>query len=880
MLLTEICAAAVLLEADGGHGAQHLGDALACLLQTGLGVGLAGDGGHEICLQVQIAVVGPLLGGRLGHGPHPVAEGGGVVEVLVVDAVGGQLCLVFVDGRVGLGLVVAALAEEVLHDLLGHLVGCAGAGLADDLVDHAVSIIHQIVQHANLPCLCGAVVVGEAVVHQVGVGGTVGAVQPALGQAELFHHGQRTLCDDGQVALAVSHAADELHLPAGVTGLFPCPGQGVVLFLADVLGGLLTGHPQDPQQVTVQVAVVVPQAHVIDGMRPCQIDDHGAVALVLEVVDAVRVDAGAVQHGHTGVGVVGGQVVIGQRVYIILGVAADGAGGAAAVLHGVLRSGSAKIEVALEAAQSHLVDVVVGLLAGIHGAAGSLFPHTARCAGPAVLAGGGAVLGPALGLCGDVVVVVAADEVAHHVVGQLQHLLGVGDLDAAGAADGQALQLLVAHGSAQTGAAGVAKAGVQGGVVHQILTGRADGSGLELTAVLLHHPLVGRERTLAPDVRSILEGDLVVLDAQVDGLCGDAGDDDAVPARILQHGANVAAHVGVDDGTALGPGGAEGDVHAAGAGHAGTGQGADAEDDLCLLVVGVEVHGSFLIHDAVGHAHTADILMVLCVILRGDLAGGQVNAQDLACPAIIFSHCCSSSLQVHIGSLCCAGDGIPVHDGQSAGRAACHAGTAGDALGRLAGLGVDGGHMPGAGLVAGAAADALVGVHHADALLVGRNGLLGAGVAAGGVLALAAGIREVDKAVVVAGQQAVAGTVQIQTALDLHTADVRGAHTIVGQRAVDLAALAAGTQVGVDHQQALGQRPGSHCAAVHLLLRAAEEGQHGCGEGEPCKALARDLHKLTAGHVSRQKISFCHRFHSSVEVTLRGAPQLHRNTSC
>ena len=50
----------------------------------------------------------------------------------------------------------------------------AGTGLADDLVDHAVSIIHQIVQHANLPCLCGAVVVGEAVVHQVGVGGTVG----------------------------------------------------------------------------------------------------------------------------------------------------------------------------------------------------------------------------------------------------------------------------------------------------------------------------------------------------------------------------------------------------------------------------------------------------------------------------------------------------------------------------------------------------------------------------------------------------------------------------------------------------------------------------------------------------------------------------------
>ena len=790
-----------------------------------------------------------LLGGRLGHGPHPVAQGGGVVEVLVVDAVCSQLCLVLVDGSVGLGLIVAALAEEVLHDLLGHIIGSTGAGLADDLVDHAVAVVDEVVQHTHLPCLSRAVVVGEAVVDQVGVGGTIVAVQPALGQAELFHHGQGALGDDGQVALTVSHAADQLNLPAGIASLLPLPGQRVVLSLADVLGGLFAGHPQDPQQVAVQVAVVVPQAHIVHSMRPCQVDDHGAVAFVLEIVHAVRIDAGAVQHRHTGVG-------------------------------GVLRSRCAEVEVALEAAQSYLVDIVVGLLAGIHGAAGSLLPHTAGSAGPAVLAGGGAVLCPALGLCGHIVVVVAADQVAHHVVGQLQHLLGVSHLDAAGAADGKTLQLLVAQRSAQPGAAGVAEAGVQGGVVHQILTGRADGSGLELAAVLLHHPLVGSKGALAPDLACVLQRDLVVLDAQVDGLFGDAAEHDAVVAGILQHGADVAAHVCVDDGVTLGPGGAEGHIHTAGAGHAGTGQRADAKDDQSLLVIGVQLHGSFLVHDAVGHAHTADILMVLCVILRGDLASGQVNAQDLACPAITFSHCCSSSLQVHVGSLCCAGDGVPVHDGQSAGRAACHAGTAGDALGRLAGLGVDGGHMPGAGIVAGAAADALVGVHNTDALLVGRNGLLGAGVAAGGVLALAAGIREVDKAVVVAGQQAVAGTVQIQTALDLHAADVRGAHTIVGQRAVDLAALAAGTQVGVDHQQALGQRPGSHCAAVHLLLRAAEEGQHGCGEGEPCKALARDLHKLTAGHVSRQKISFSHRFYSSVEVTLRGAPQLHRNTSC
>ena len=182
--------------------------------------------------------------------------------------------------------------------------------------------------------------------------------------------------------------------------------------------------------------------------------------------------------------------------------------------------------------------------------------------------------------------------------------------------------------------------------------------------------------------------------------------------------------------------------------------------------------------------------------------------------------------------------------------------------------------------MAGTAADALVGIHYADAAVVGGDSLLRAGIAAGGVLALAAGVREVDKAVVGAGQQAVAVAVQIQAALDLDTADVRGAHTVIGQRAVDLAALAAGAQIRIDHQQALRQCPGSHCAAVHLLLGAAEQGQHGCGEGEPCKAPARNFHELAAGHVSRQKIGFCHSFHSSVEVTLRRAPRSHRNTSC
>ena len=151
----------------------------------------------------------------------------------------------------GLPCMVCHVGQiELFQRLTG---GHAGTGLAHDLVHHAVSIIHQIVQHANLPCFGRAVVVGVAIVQQIGVGSRIGAVQPALGQAELFHHGQRALCDHREAAFTVSHAADQLHLPAGITGLFPCPRQGVVFFLADVSDGFLARQLQEPLQVAVDV---------------------------------------------------------------------------------------------------------------------------------------------------------------------------------------------------------------------------------------------------------------------------------------------------------------------------------------------------------------------------------------------------------------------------------------------------------------------------------------------------------------------------------------------------------------------------------------------------------------------------------------------------
>ena len=160
------------------------------------------------------------------------------------------------------------------------------------------------------------------------------------------------------------------------------------------------------------------------------------------------------------------------------------------------------------------------------------------------------------------------------------------------------------------------------------------------------------------------------------------------------------------------------------------------------------------------------------------------------------------------------------------------------------GDGVHGGHMPGARLGARAAADALFGVHPADAQVIGVDRAHGAGVAAGGVFALAAGVREVHPVVV--GVQAVAVAAGIQVAGHLHAGNVAGAAAVVGQRAVDLAPLAAHAPVLVHHQQALGERPHPHLVLGHGFLGHAQHAEHGSGNGQPGQTLARQLQELAA----------------------------------
>ena len=152
--------------------------------------------------------------------------------------------------------------------------------------------------------------------------------------------------------------------------------------------------------------------------------------------------------------------------------------------------------------------------------------------------------------------------------------------------------------------------------------------------------------------------------------------------------------------------------------------------------------------------------------------------------------------------------------------------------------------MPRTGLHAGAAADALVGIHTADAVVPGVDGAHGAGIAAGRILALAAGVREVGP--VILGIQAVAVAAGVQVARHLHAGNVAGAAAVIGQGAVDLAALAAHAAVGVHNQQSLGERPDPHLVLRQGVGSHAQRREHRAGHGHAGKALARKLEELAA----------------------------------
>ena len=118
--------------------------------------------------------------------------------------------------------------------------------------------------------------------------------------------------------------------------------------------------------------------------------------------------------------------------------------------------------------------------------------------------------------------------------------------------DGDGFDLFGAHDGAEAAAGGeasvfVADAGHEG----ELLAGGPDAGDAGLLAVAFLEPGFGFDGVEAPEVGGVTQLRLVVSDEEVDGLVGGFAEKEAVPAGVLEGGAEVTAGVGVAPAAAL-----------------------------------------------------------------------------------------------------------------------------------------------------------------------------------------------------------------------------------------------------------------------------------------------------------------------------------------
>ena len=231
-------------------------------------------------------------------------------------------------------------------------------------------------------------------------------------------------------------------------------------------------------------------------------------------------------------------------------------------------------------------------------------------------------------------VVVGADDLSQHVVGQVGHLLRVGHVDGLATAHDERLQLLRAHDGGGSSAGGMVAGIDDAGVGQQVLAGRADGGHAEIGALLARERLGGGAGALAPHLIGGLDLNIVIVDLQINRFVGSALDDDGIPAGLLDGRTDHAAGVGVNNLMIGGIGGKGGDGGAARQGHAGSGQRTDGEHDLVLRRERIGPRGHLVVHDLVGQAHAADVAFIRVGGRDGNGSVGQVDAEDLTGPAI------------------------------------------------------------------------------------------------------------------------------------------------------------------------------------------------------------------------------------------------------
>ena len=616
-----------------GHGAVQLNAALHGVIQILLTPLLAGDGAHILGFHAQVALIAALLAGAEGHGPYPVAQGEAVMQHLTHDAELGKARLALVHGGVILGRVQAAFAEQILYDGLLDGIGQAGAGDVDDGVAHAVAVVEDVGQLANLRVALVAVVA-------LGANGAPQAdglaVQVLVAQDVVVLFGD-VVRAHGQVVhgvVGIEQALGDIVHEGQVAVIALGPVDGVeFLFSQDLLHQLVVVLHEVLQR-RGQLAVVLPQTQIVGQDRAVHAANQLAVAFLLHVVKLGH-QGGEVEAVLRAAGVGMGADHAGGLFHlrnVHAAEAADGAHGAARHLDGVLFSDRAMVEHSLLAAIADQRGLAGGGFAGIDGAAfGSAPGHTgmARPAGRFVV-----ILGPGLGNAGHDVVVVGAKQIADDVLVQRYHALGIGNLGALGAVEHHGLELLGAKHLAQAAAAAVTDAGHHAAEVEQRLARRADGHDVGGGIGFLGQDRGGVAGGLAPNVGRVADFDLIVVYIDVYGGVAGALDDHGVKAAVLHAHGGVAAHVRIDDGVILGEGGQGRNGDAAGAGRAGAGVGAHGENDLVFGRGGIGAHGHFVIHNAVGHALAADIFEILFAAFDAAGFGRQVDAQQITHPSV------------------------------------------------------------------------------------------------------------------------------------------------------------------------------------------------------------------------------------------------------
>ena len=394
------------------------------------------------------------------------------------------------------------------------------------------------------------------------------------------------------------------------------------------------------RDVAVELRVVAPQAELVDEVADREVPDDVVVSLELLAEDALHVEEREVGHARVAGDFIARRVL--QRRDAQVGVAVHRAAEAAVHLNGVLGRGHAVVLDRLEAAIPHRVELVglglvaVALLAEgvarVDGAALGKAPLAALLRRPA--RAGVVVLGPRLLGGGHDVVVVRADDLRDHVVGELADLLGVGDVDGAGALGDDGLELLRAHDGAQAGTGRVVARVHHDGVGQQVLAGDADRADARLVRGEARQDVRRLAGAQAPRGRCVLDGDLVVLDVDEHGRVRGALDDDGVPPGELDARGQHAAAVRIDDHVVLRERGEERDVHTPAQRHARRGQGADGVDELALGGVGVRTGLDLVVDDLVAEAHAADELLVRLGGLGCDLSRSEVDAGHLARPTV------------------------------------------------------------------------------------------------------------------------------------------------------------------------------------------------------------------------------------------------------